>query len=165
LVRRITYASLVLMAGAVGAEPILETGYNTYGYPGLIDMPTAHGRPDAELGFTTSQFRNQLRNTLTFQITPRLSGSFRYANLYDITLSSGNTVDFRFDRSFSLHYQLAKETGFRPAIAVGLNDFLGTGLYRSEYVVASKTLTPRLRVTGGLGCGKQNLPRSIGRSK
>ncbi len=154
MVRRITCVSLLFMAGAVCADPVLETGYNTYGYPGLIDMPTAHGRPDAELGFTTSYFRNQLRNTLTFQVTPRLSGSFRYSNIYDLTLGSGSKSEFLFDRSFSLHYQLATETNFRPAIAIGLNDFLGTGIYRSEYVVASKTLTPRLRVTGGLGWGR-----------
>ncbi|MDU8914009.1 YjbH domain-containing protein [Aestuariicoccus sp. MJ-SS9] len=128
---------------------MLETGYNTYGYPGLIDMPAAHARPDGELAFTSSYFQKQLRNTLTFQITPRLSGSFRYANLWDI-----NNADFRFDRSFSLHYEIATETRNRPAIAIGLNDFLGTGVYRSEYLAVSKTLTPRFRVTGGIGWGR-----------
>ncbi|WP_240611147.1 YjbH domain-containing protein, partial [Oceaniglobus ichthyenteri] len=133
----------------------IETGYNTYGYPGLIDMPGAFSRPDAELSFTTSHFRDQTRNTLTFQITPRLSGSFRYSQLYNIRPNVGGpVVDFRFDRSFSLHYRFLDETARRPAVAVGLNDFLGTGLYSSEYIVASKTITPRLRFTGGIGWGR-----------
>lgn len=132
------------------AEPAIQTGYNTYGYSGLIEMPTAHAMPDGELAATSSYSKNTLRNTLTFQIAPRLSGSFRYAMLYD--QDTGDRL--RFDRSFSLHYLISEETEKWPAFAVGLNDFLGTGIYRSEYVVASKTITPQLRVTGGLGWGR-----------
>jgi len=118
-------------------------------------MPTAFSRPDAELAFTTSHFSKQTRNTLTFQITPRLSGSLRYSLLYNIRMKAGGAVSaFLFDRSFSLHYRFLDETDWRPAVAVGLNDFLGTGVYSSEYVVASKTITPRLRFTGGIGWGR-----------
>lgn len=132
-----------------------HAGYNTYGYPGLIDMPSAYSRPDGELSFTSSHFRNQTRNTLTFQISDRLSGSFRYALLYDVRPDpAGEVSDYRFDRSFSLHYRLIDEDHRRPAVAVGLNDFLGTGLYSSEYVVASKSLSPTVRVTGGIGWGR-----------
>jgi hypothetical protein len=132
-----------------------QSGLNTYGYPGLIDMPTARSRKDAELAFTVSHFRNQIRSTLTFQITPRLSGSFRYSNLYDINFGDpSNPLDFVFDRSFSLHYEVFEEQDDRPAIAIGLNDFLGTGIYSSEYVVASKTFGSRLRATAGIGWGR-----------
>lgn len=131
------------------------SGYNSYGFPGMIDMPSAYSRPDGELSFTTSHFRNQTRNTLTFQISPRLSGSFRYALLYDVRPDPvGPVSDYRFDRSFSVHYRLVDEDQRRPAVAIGLNDFLGTGLYSSEYLVASKHLTPNLRVTGGIGWGR-----------
>lgn len=130
-------------------------GFNSYGYSGLIDMPQALSRPDGELAFTTSHFRNQTRNTLTFQITPRLSGSFRYSSLNHIRPYPGQpVVPYRFDRSFSLHYRLMDETALWPALAVGLNDFLGTGQYSSEYVVATTTIAPRLRVTGGIGWGR-----------
>ncbi|MBT26145.1 MAG: hypothetical protein CML60_07075 [Rhodobacteraceae bacterium] len=130
-------------------------GYNSYGYPGMIDMPSAFSRPDGELSYTSSHFRNQTRNTLTFQISDRLSGSFRYALLYDVQpYLDGVISDYRFDRSFSVHYRLMDEDHRRPAVAIGLNDFLGTGLYSSEYVVASKSLSPTLRVTGGIGWGR-----------
>ncbi len=137
-------------------EPGIATTYNTYGYPGLIDMPSAHSRPDAELALNVSHFRNTTRTTLTFQITPRLSGSFRYSNLYELKgPSPGAPVrDFIYDRSFSLHYRFLDETRRRPAVAVGLNDFFGTGIYQSEYLVASKTVHPSVRVTGGIGWGR-----------
>ena len=148
----------VLVAGMAlpaGADPLRYAwSYNSYGYPGLIDMPVAHSRPDAELAFTSSYFAGQLRNTLTFQMLPRLSASFRYSRLQDITPGGGVVVDERLDRSFSLHYRLVDETPLRPAIAVGFNDFLGTGIYSSEYFVATKTFGETLRVTGGIGWGR-----------
>jgi len=134
-------------------EKRIGTGYNSYGYPGMIDMPVATSRPDGELAFSSSYFAGQLRNTMTFQLLPRLSGSFRYSVLDNVV--SGDPVDNKlYDRSFSLHFRFADETRLRPAFAVGLNDFLGTGIYSSEYLVATKTFGKSVRVTGGLGWGR-----------
>jgi hypothetical protein len=148
----------MVFGGGALAEPQLRTGYTTYGTPGLIEMPTAHMPPDGEFSYTFSYSRNTKRNNLTFQIAPRLTGTFRYALLDDMDPSSGpdlgTSTSFRFDRSLSLQYLISEETDRWPALSVGLNDFLGTGVYRSEYVVASKTVTPRLRVTGGIGWGR-----------
>lgn len=140
------------------AEPQVQTGYSTFGTPGLIEMPAAHAMDDGELAYTFSYSRNTKRHTLTFQMAPRLSGSFRYSLLNDMDPNSGpnlgTTTSFRFDRSLSLRFLLAEETETRPAVSIGLDDFLGTGIYRSEHIVASKTLTPQLRVTGGIGWGR-----------
>lgn len=116
--------------------------YNTYGTPGLIDTPTAQSAEDAELAATVSYFAGGTRNTLTFQLLPRLSGSFRYSKLET------------FDRSFDLRYRFLDEKRYQPSVAVGLRDFIGTGIYSGEYIVATKTLSPRLTVTGGLGWGR-----------
>ncbi|WP_407493683.1 YjbH domain-containing protein [Pseudooceanicola sp. MF1-13] len=123
--------------------------YNTYGVPGLIDMPTAESAPDAEIATSVSHFAGSTRATMTFQITPRLSGSFRYSRID--RWSAGNAT---FDRSFDLRYRIVDEGRYRPAVAIGLQDFIGTGLYSGEYVVATKSLTPRLKVTGGIGWGR-----------
>lgn len=140
----------VFVGQSILAEP--SVGYTTYGIPGLVEMPSAGSRPDAELAFTSSYFGNQLRNTLTFQVTPRLTGSFRYSQI-DNFRGNGNTL---FDRSFSVQYRFIDEdtNGWRPAIAIGLNDFLGTGIYSSEYVVATKSLGRGVSVTGGIGWGR-----------
>lgn len=148
---RATATICALLPGHALAGPELATSYNSYGYPGLIDMPVAASRPDGEIALSYSSFAGQYRNTLTFQITPRLSGSFRYSVLENLTNGGTGTT---YDRSFSLHFRFVDEYGLRPAIAVGLNDFLGTGIYSSEYVVATKSVGPRLRFSAGLGWGR-----------
>ena len=90
-----------------------------YGTPGLLDMPTAESAPDAQLSNTLSYFGGTTRSTITFQITPKLSGSFRYSALNGIPTGGINTL---FDRSFDLHYRLASEGRFRPADGTGIGD-------------------------------------------
>ncbi|MDF1871130.1 YjbH domain-containing protein [Vannielia sp.] len=121
-----------------------------YGTPGLVDMPTAGVLPDGSLALTTAHYSPVTRNTLAFQITPRILGTFRY--------SAQGRLEFAgqdyYDRSFDLHFLLREEEGYWPAIALGLRDFGGTGIYSGEYLVASKHITPRFRVTGGIGWGR-----------
>ena len=124
------------------AEPRLT--YNSYGMPGLVDMPSSQSAPDAELSFSISQAGKSLRNTLMFQITPRLTGAFRYSSIE----RPGSTL---YDRSFDLRYRLLDETDRRPAIAVGLQDFISTGVYSGEYIAASKNLGPVV-ASAGIEC-------------
>ncbi|HGG64171.1 MAG TPA: YjbH domain-containing protein, partial [Rhodobacteraceae bacterium] len=124
--------------------------YSLYGTPGLIDMPTAQSAEDGELAQTFSTFDGQARTTLTFQLTPRLSASFRYSTLDNFSVTGERT----WDRSFDFRYRLIDEGRYRPAIAIGLQDFMGTGLFSAEYIVATKSIGDRLSVTGGIGWGR-----------
>jgi hypothetical protein len=126
------------------ARPVL--GF--MGVPGILDMPTAHPMRDADLSLSLGVLEQTRRGTLHFQITPRLSGVFRYVNLQDY-----RNYDDYYDRSFDLMYLLAEEGRYMPAVTVGLQDFGGTGIYAGEYVVATKTFG-RLRATGGIGWGR-----------
>lgn len=149
------YAGLLacaLLCGGTGSTAE-EIGWdlptlNTLGVPGLLDMPSAHTMEDADASVTVSAFRNTQRNTFHFQITPRVSGVFRYSYI-DNFVGRGAF----YDRSFDLRYVLAEETRTRPAVTLGLQDFGGTGVYGGEYVVATKTVG-RWRATGGLGWGR-----------
>lgn len=143
-----------LLAGSVATVALadaLRPTYTLYGTPGLIEMPTAESAPDGEIAFTVGGFEQQFRNTFSFQITPRLSGSFRYSGIKDF---NGPGTQDNYDRSFDLRYRFIDEGTWRPALAVGLQDFIGTGYYSGEYVVASKTLADRFTVTAGLGWGR-----------
>lgn len=145
-------AVAILALGACGTplaaqEQVSTWGYNSFGIPGMIDMPTAYGREDGELGLVFSHFKKQSRQTLTFQLSRRLSGSFRYSQI-------GNFPGTLYDRSFSLQYRFLDEGRYRPAMAIGINDLVGTGVYAGEYIVASKTLNPKLRVSAGIGWGR-----------
>jgi hypothetical protein len=140
----------LLSAGAAQAQNRGET-YTLYGVPGLIEMPSAISAPDGEISGTVGYFSNEIRNSFTFQITERMSGTFRYAGIEDY---APPTYDVFYDRSFDLSYRFTDEGDLMPMIAVGMRDVLGTGLYASEYVVATKTISDSIRVTGGLGWGR-----------
>ncbi|WP_319003747.1 YjbH domain-containing protein [Alloyangia pacifica] len=144
-----TALCLSLSAGpAIPQEaPWSRPTLNFMGVPGIIDMPTAHPMRDADLSMSLGGFEDTLRSTLHFQITPRLSGVFRYVNL------NGFADRDYYDRSFDLRYLIANEGRYTPAVSVGLQDFGGTGIYGGEYLVATKTFG-RLRATGGIGWGR-----------
>ena len=125
---------------------------STYGTPGLIDMPTAEVLSDGHVALTANVFGDTQRNTFTFQMLPRLYGSFRYSIIRDF--EDREHQSDRFDRSFDLHYQILDETRTRPSLGIGLRDFGGTGIYSSEYIVATKTFGPKISATGGLGWGR-----------
>jgi hypothetical protein len=130
----------------------LTWGYTAFGTPGMIEMPTAHSAEDAEFTSFLSYFGQQGRVGITFQFSDRLSASFRYSRQGLGELDPSQSTNY--DRSFSVHYRFMDEGDIRPAMAIGLNDFVGTGFYSGEYVVATKTFNPRLRGTLGLGWGR-----------
>lgn len=135
------------------AQPVTA---NTYGQPGLIDMPSAYVYPDGEIVLTTSHFVNNTRNTFAFQIAPRLMGTFEYSLLYDVKTRPNTTEVFDdiFDRSFSLRYQVAQEGQYRPAISIGVNDLFDVGIYAGEYIVATKQFGQAFTGTAGIGWGR-----------
>lgn len=122
---------------------------NTYGMAGHVDMPSALAFDDAEFMTSFALTETQRKHTLIFQITPRLTGAFRYSIIDDFRGGGGQL----FDRSFDLQYQLVDERVLTPGVAIGLRDFIGTGVYSGEYIVASKHLTPGILGTAGIGWG------------
>jgi hypothetical protein len=141
---------------------------NIYGTPsGLIDMPTAEMAPDGQLSTTVSVYGSgnnmTTRTTLSFQVLPRLSASFRYSGIGGLSNEPGRPIfSTLYDRSFDLKYRLVNEGRYVPAIAIGLQDFIGTGVYGGEYLVATKSLGERVRVTGGIGWGRFGSNGSLG---
>ncbi|MFP4304136.1 MAG: YjbH domain-containing protein [Rhodosalinus sp.] len=151
----------VLFAGTAAAQDSRSESFNLYGVPGLVDMPSAGVMPDGTLSTTLGYFGGNARTTLRFQITPRLSGAFRYASIADFYPGDW-TASRYYDRSFDLRYQILTEGRYRPSVVAGLQDFIGTGLYGGEYIVATKAMTPALRVTGGLGWGRLGSRNPLG---
>ena len=134
--------------------------FNFYSAPGLIDMPSGEAAPDGQFNAGVSWFGGIGRYTLTFQALPWVSGSFRYNSFANANFSGFETY---YDRSFDLRFRLLKETDRLPAVTLGLQDFVGTGISAGEYIAATKTfsLPPSrlggsgtLKVTGGLGWGR-----------
>lgn len=143
-------SAAALLAGGALAQQDRGVSYTFYGTPGLLEMPSAVSASEGALAGTVAGFGGQLRTSFTFQVTPRFSATFRYGNIRDY---QGNGEAF-YDRSFDLRYRFNDEGDWMPSVALGLQDFLGTGIYSGEYVVATKTLGDSVRVTAGLGWGR-----------
>ena len=132
---------------------------NFYLNPGLIDMPSGEALPDTTLATGVSAFSDIWRTGITFQFADRLSGTFRYSGING--LNYGGYKDY-YDRSFDLRVLVLEESNWLPAVSVGLQDLMGTGLYSSEYIAATKELFPGFKVTAGLGWGRLGSYGSVG---
>lgn len=113
-----------------------------FGITGLIDTPSARTQYDGALKITFSHQDIANISNITYQATPWLETTFRYTygSLYQ-------------DRSYGAKFIISKENGIRPSIAIGVQDILGTGIWSSEYIVASKNIK-NLDISLGLGWGR-----------
>jgi hypothetical protein len=147
-------AGAAFIAGAVSVQAQFQPevpSASDYGGVGLLDMRTARFLPDGYFSITGSIKNPDDRIAFTFQALPWLETTFRWSNNYAIRPFAGAGQGA--DRSFDFKVRLAQEGRYIPQIAVGLQDFAGTGNYAAEYLVASKQIG-RLDFTLGLGWGR-----------
>lgn len=156
MAKQLVSAALLATTTAVFATGASAQSLNFYGNSGLIDMPTAEPQPDAQISGTVSGSSSDRKITLSFQLTKRLSASFRYSELNDWAIVGNDN-----DRGFDVQFQLFEETDTLPGVAVGLRDFMGQGAYGAEYLVATKKVHPNLRLTGGLGWGRLSSSNTV----
>lgn len=155
MTRRISSIMVMgLLAATTAAQAEMKPTLNLGGVAGLIDMPSGEAAPDGQLSFSTSLFGPVSRSTISFQISPRLSGSFRYTGVENWNDVVPNPFNTYYDRSFDLRYLVLRESRLLPSVTVGLQDFIGTGLSSAEYIAATKTFGDRVKVTAGLGWGR-----------
>ena len=109
--------------------------YNNHGSVGLINTPTARFFNEAVHGITIYDGNPDQKITLTSNPYNWLEASFFYTNIQGKPYPGYEYQDYK-DKGFNIKLRLKKE-GFLPAVAVGLNDFAGTGFYSSEYIVSS----------------------------
>ena len=144
-----------LLSINIYADSFKHNLYNNYGIVGLIHTPSARTYDEGVHGVTA--YAGDPNQTVTISASPFdwFEASFFYTNVqdrpycYDFT-SEICLNDFK-DKGFNVKLRL-KEQGKLPAIAVGLQDFAGTGIYSSEYIVGSYGIN-RTDFHFGLGFG------------
>ena len=146
---------LVIALAAAAAIPSVASEYQTasdLGTTGLIDLPSARMQPDAT--FTTTYSRQDVVDfySLTYQATPWLETTFRYAIL-DPRVDREDALDDLRDRSYDVKVRLLKEGAIAPDLSAGIIDLGGTGIFSSEYIVASKRFAD-FDVSLGVGWGR-----------
>jgi hypothetical protein len=128
-----------------------EPSYNTYGVTGLITTPTARIPRDGDFGFGISSELpfNRLYGRAVF--LPWLEGVVRYTEGTYKAYNPGSAQSWK-DKGIDIKLRLFEETKNIPSIALGINDFGGTGAYASEYIVATKKLNS-FDLSLGIGWG------------
>ncbi len=122
---------------------------SNWGGTGLMEIPNARILEDGvvRIGGTYASPYRWLTGGMG--ILPGLEFSGRLTaitNIPALTPEYGSNKD----KAFDLKYQILAETKQMPAIAVGINDFWGTGLFPSEYIVMSRQIFP-FDITLGVG--------------
>ncbi len=131
----------------------LPPSQSDFGGVGLLQIPTARMAPAGEFSLHYSDVEPYQRLTITLQATAWLELTFGYSNidnkLYGPSIAGNQTYK---DKMYHLKARLLEESAYLPQIAVGFRDGVGTGLFASEYLVASKRFWD-LDITAGIGWG------------
>jgi hypothetical protein len=136
--------NISLFFGFTAIFYVLSPLASDYGTTGLIDIPTARFEADGMFVASASIDERHKQYSITYQATPWLQGTFRY---------TGFSQFFLWDRNYEFKARLWEEEAYLPQVAVGIRDMLGTGVFGSEYVVASKRFA-NTDVTLGVGWGR-----------
>lgn len=111
-----------------------------FGGVGLLQMPTARMSPEGQFAFFANRVDTYTRAGVSMQPYDWLEGLFRYTDFSNVPYgprSLSGSQSYK-DKSLDLKLRLWDETYYRPQVAVGIQDIGGTGLFSSEYLVASK---------------------------
>ena len=148
----------ILFSSSILADSFKFNQYNNHGVVGLINMPSARFHDEGVHGFTFYKGYPDQKITMTASPYDWMEASFFYANIESLKYCAVSSdpvcsQDYK-DKGFNFKFRIKKE-GRLPALAIGLNDLSGTGLYSSEYIVASYGLN-KTDFHFGLGWGTLN---------
>ena len=129
--------------------------FSSYGTTGIIQMPSARIGNAGTIGMNFSQFDPYTRLSITANPFDWLEASYQYTDvsnrLYSTVFAFSGNQTYK-DKGFDAKIRLIQETNSFPQISVGLRDMAGTGIFSSEYLVASKNIR-NFDVSVGVGWG------------
>jgi len=127
---------------------------SNYGNTGILEIPNARFMDEGAIRFNFSASYPNEFTSLTASPFSWFEATYRYneiknQNYGPIAYSGNQTLK---DKGFDLKLGVLDETYLYPAIAAGIRDLAGTGLFSSEYIVASKQID-NFDFTIGMGWG------------
>ena len=150
------FISLNISSGYLDyAYPSKGPSYSNFGGLGLLKNPNARFHQNGTIALTWTHDYPYLRGSIVAYPFDWLETSFQYTDvnnqLYsDVRAFSGDQS--LKDKSFDAKIRIFQEKDFIPEIALGFRDLGGTGIFSSEYIVASKFIN-NTDLTIGLGWG------------
>lgn len=150
-----------VVPGPPGRDATLTS--NDWGMIGLLQTPTARMAKAGEARFHYGLVAPYQRSNIIMQPLDWLEAGFRYTDirnrLYGPESLSGSQT-FK-DKSVDFKVRLVNETAELPAVALGIIDVGGTGLFSSEYVVANKR-SGNFDWSLGIGWGNLGASNNLG---
>ena len=141
---------ILLITNFLFSDSIRFNNLNNHGVVGLINTPTARFYDESSVGLTLYRGDPDRKITLTLMPYDWFEASIFYTSIKGRPYGGGFNQDYK-DKGFNAKFRLKSE-GNLPAIAVGFNDIAGTGIYSSEYIVASYGID-NLDISLGIGWG------------
>lgn len=143
-------ASIALRSASVRAEA------SSTGQTGLINMPSARIEEDGTLRLGVSQSDPYRALWSSVTLLPWFEISGRYTRI-DGVPGFADHPEFGYykDKAFDAKLRLLRESRYLPDVAVGIQDFLGTHLFRASYVALNKRVWD-LDFTAGVGQDRIN---------
>ena len=126
---------------------------SNWGGTGLLEIPTARVLGDGVLRFGAAQALPYRWYSMGMGIFPALEFSGRLTDLTNVPTPVEQYGSYK-DKAFDIKYQVIPESKWLPAVALGLQDFLGTQLFDAQYIVFNKQVFP---FDFTLGYGRERL--------
>lgn len=138
---------------SVLSDSITYNTPNNHGIIGLINIPTARSYSSPATALTLYRGNPDRKITLAMNPYDWLEASFYYTSIKGRPYGGGFDQDYK-DKGFNAKFILNEQNSL-PALAIGFNDFAGTGIYTSEYIVTSYGIN-KIDLHLGLGWGRYN---------
>jgi hypothetical protein len=129
----------------------LSVSHNVFGQGGIIHLPSAETKREANLSFTYNDNGMWKLGTLTVNPFNWMEASYFYYRPKDLQGSGGEPGKY-LDKGFNIKFAYKPKNNNLPMVALGLDDFAGTGLFTKEYMVATLPYK-NIKITTGLGWG------------
>ncbi len=127
--------------------------YNSLGQTGLINLPSADTHNEQSVYLTFKRDSYSKLGTLTVTPFDWMEASYFYYRPDDLLW--GKSKGLYLDKGFNVKFLYKPKSNKFPSIAVGLDDFAGTGMFTKEYFVTTYEFN-NIKVTAGIGWGKFN---------
>ncbi|WP_251976382.1 YjbH domain-containing protein [Salinicola avicenniae] len=129
----------MLLAHAPPIHAELGQARTDFGGVGLMQTPSARMAPLGDISLNYSHVSPYSRYNVSVQATDWLEAGFRYTSVANRNFNETIAGDRDYlDKGIDVKFRLLEEDRSTPALALGFRDFGGTGLFSSEYFVASK---------------------------
>ena len=115
------------------------TGAANWGGTGLFEIPTARVLDEGEIRFGFTQADPYRWYAFGLGLFPGLELGGRVTEVQNVP---GQFFSKFKDRTFDAKYQIFAESRRFPAVAVGIQDLLGTRVFPAEYLVLSRQVYP-----------------------